>query len=264
MVSNRRAFMIARPVSPRLVAPIASLMLAFAAVTAAPVEAQPRGGRGFLFKRPTASLSIRAGAAQPSATGDLFRFVSRQLTVDRRDYLGAAVSADLAFALTNRLEIVTGVSTSARRIDSEYRDFIDNDDLPIEQRTSLRRTPLTAGVRFNVLPAGRSISRFAWVPTTFVPYVAAGGGVVNYRFAQDGDFVDFKTNDVFNSSLSSAGWTAASYVAGGANWTLRPGVALSTEVRYDHGRASLSRDFEGFERISLAGVAVTAGFTFRY
>ncbi|MEN9509036.1 MAG: hypothetical protein RLZZ621_1599 [Gemmatimonadota bacterium] len=248
----------------RLVARQAMRLAIVTAAITEPLSAQPRGGKGFLFQRPTATISIRGGAAQPSASGDIFRFVSKQLTVDRRDYLGAAVAADVAFALSNRVEIVASAATSARRINSEYRDFVDNSDLPIEQTTALRRTPLTMGVRYNLLPSGRSVSRYAWVPAPFTPYVAAGAGVVNYRFAQDGDFVDFKTNDVFNTSLSSSGWTSATYLAGGAQWNLNPNVALNTEVRYDQGQASLGRDFEGFRRMSLAGVGVTAGFTFRY
>ena len=228
------------------------------------LEAQPRGGSGFLFQRPRVTLAIRAGATQPSATGDVFQFVSRQLTVDRDDYRAVAVATDLSFALSNRIELVAGVASSARRIESEYRDFVDNNDLPIEQQTTLRRTPLTLGVRLNLLPSGRSVSRLAWVPSSVVPYVVAGLGTAHYRFAQDGDFVDFKTNDVFKASLSSSGWTTASFAAAGLSWALSPSVGVNTELRFDQGSAALSRDFEGFRRLSLNGTAVTAGFTFRY
>ena len=39
--------------------------------------------------------------------------------------------------------------------------------------------------------AAAPISRLAWIPRTFMPYVGAGGGYGTYEFRQNGDFVDF-------------------------------------------------------------------------
>ena len=228
------------------------------------IGAQPRGGDGYLFRRPHSSLSLRLGAAQPDASSELFSFVSRQLTVDRGDFLGLSGMADFSVALTGPLELQLAGGFTNRRIGSEYRDFVDNNDQPIEQRTHFRRVPLTAGLKFNLRPAGRTVSRYAWVPTRFVPYVAAGGGVMHYRFKQTGDFVDFRTNDVFSESLRSSGWTGALYAAAGATWSLNPTVGLISEVRYDRARATLGRDFEGFDPIALSGVGLTAGLLFRF
>ncbi|MFO0093628.1 MAG: hypothetical protein ACK54K_04905, partial [Gemmatimonadaceae bacterium] len=135
---------------------------------------------------------------------------------------------------------------------------------PIEQRTQFRRVPLTAGLKWNLRPAGRTVSRYAWVPTRLVPYVAAGGGLMHYRFGQSGDFVDFRTNDVFGETLRSSGWTGTVYAAAGATWSLNPTVGLTSELRYDRARATLGRDFEGFDPIALSGVGLTAGLLFRF
>lgn len=242
---------------------------AMAAVVAAAVPlfhagAQPRGGDGYLFRRPPATLSLRLGAALPDASSDVFSFVSRQLTVDRGDFLGLSGVADISVALTGPLELQLTAGVSNRRVGSEYRDFIDNNDQPIEQRTHFRRVPLSAGLKWNLRPAGRSISRYAWVPTKLVPYVAAGGGVMHYRFAQSGDFVDFRTSDVFSESLVSSGWAGSVYGAAGATWSLTPVVGLTGELRYDRAQAALGRDFEGFQPISLSGVGMTAGLLFRF
>lgn len=228
------------------------------------VEAQPRGGDGYLFRRPPATFSLRLGAARPDASSDLFSFVSNQLTVDRGDFLGVAGTADFSIALKGPLELQLSAGVSNRQVSSEYRDFIDNNDQPIEQQTRFRRVPVTAGLKWNLVPTGRAVSRFAWVPTRFVPYVAAGGGIMHYRFAQNGDFVDFQTDDVFSESLASSGWTSALYAATGATLSLSPGFGLTGELRYDRAQAALGRDFEGFEKISLSGVGLTAGFLVRF
>ncbi|HEY0930309.1 MAG TPA: hypothetical protein VGE27_10365 [Gemmatimonas sp.] len=240
------------------------LVLASVALIPAALSAQPRGGDGFLFRRPAATVSLRLGAGQPSASSDVFDFVSKDLTVGRSDFLGVSFMADLSVPLSQRLELQFSGGTSGRRANSEYGGFVDNDDLPIEQSTSFRRVPLAVGLKWNLLPAGRQISRLAWVPSRFVPYVAAGGGTTYYQFRQSGDFIDFADSSVFTSTLKSSGWGALGYGAAGATFNMSRSVGLITEVRYDVSNASLRGDFQNFDPISLSGVGVTAGFQFRF
>jgi len=236
----------------------------FGGVAPAVSQAQPRGGRGYLFEAPRGSVTLRLGASSPQAAGSVFDFVSRQLTVDRGDYRGAAIAADINIAHSPRIETLLSFASASRRVGSEYRNFVDNDDQPIEQATSFRRTPLTAGVRLNLVSSGRRVGRLAWVPTAVVPWVAAGGGVTNYRFQQNGDFIDFRTNDVFTSTLTSSGWAPTAFGAAGVSWRVRPSIALLSELRYEMAHAPLSRDFDGFDRIDLSALGVTAGLQFHF
>jgi hypothetical protein len=227
------------------------LALALAAVGiihAVPVEAQSRSD--YMLGRPRATLTLRAGAARPNASDGVFAFTS--------DLLGPRG--------TQRLELQFSASTVSRRVQSEYRNFVDNRDLPIEQATRLRRTPLSLGMRFNLVPAGRSVSRLAWVPTKIIPYVAAGAGAMNYRFRQEGDFVDFRAAnlDVFAANLEAKGWAPLAYGATGVTWAMLPAVAINTELRYDHSRAPLQGDFTGFDRTALSGIGLTSGLQFRF
>ncbi|MBL0940810.1 MAG: hypothetical protein IBJ03_18090 [Gemmatimonadaceae bacterium] len=228
------------------------------------VNAQPRGGDGYFFRRPPVSVALRGGFVRPDANSELFDFVSNELTVDRGDFLSLNGVADISFGLSDRTELQFTAGVTNRRVGSEYRGFVDNNDQPIEQSTSFRRVPLALGFKYNLVPTGRSISRFAWVPARFVPYVAAGGGTMYYQFRQSGDFIDYQTMDVFGDKLQSSGWTGMAYGALGASWSLTRSVGLSTEVRYDHARGAVGQDFEGFDRIALSGVGVTAGFLFRF
>ncbi len=229
-----------------------------------PLTAQSRGGDGFLFSAPHATLAIRGGFARPNASSDVFSFVTDQLTVNRADFGGFSLATDLAFRVHSRVDLLLGTGVSTREARSEYRDFVDLDDLPIEQRTTFRRIPITAGLKLHLRPEGRSLGKLAWVPTSLSPYVAAGGGMMYYLFKQDGDFVDYQTLDVFSTKLTSSDVSAMAFGAIGSTYTLTPHIGLNAELRYDHARGMLSSDFRDFSPIDLSGVGLTAGLLFRF
>lgn len=238
---------------------------AFALATlalAGPIEAQ-RAGDGFLFRRPSGSLVVRGGFDQAIASGDLFSFVTGQLTLKRRDFSAAALGADLALSIAPRLDLVLGASFAGLRKRSEFRHLVDQNDLPIEQTTTLERVPLTASLRRYVAPRGRSIGQLAWVPARFAPFVGAGAGAMWYRFRQQGDFVDFGDNHVFRDDFDSSGWAFTAHAFAGVECSLGPRFFLTGEGRYTWARAPLSRDFSGFGRLDLSGLSVTAGVGIR-
>ncbi|WP_411281815.1 hypothetical protein [Gemmatimonas sp.] len=229
-----------------------------------PLSAQSRGGDGFLFAPPHATLSIRGGFARPSASSDVFSFVTERLTVNRGDFAGVSLASDLAIRVHSRVDVLLGTGLSTRVTRSEDRDFVDTDNLPIEQRTTFRRIPITAGLKLHLRPEGRTVSKLAWVPSKLSPYVAAGGGMMYYLFKQDGDFVDYQTRDVFSTTLRSSDVSAMAFGSVGTTYSLTTHVGLNAELRYEHARGALSSDFRDFSPIDLSGVGLTAGFLFRF
>lgn len=221
-------------------------------------------GNGFMFGHPNGSFALHAGFSQPSEGGDVFDFVRSELTLNKNSFVGPSIGGDLGIRLTNRFSLQLNGSYSGRTVKSEMRNWVDNNDLPIEQTSSLQRVPVMAGLRFDLVAPGRSLSKLAWVPNRIVPYVAAGGGYVWYRFLQRGDFVDSKTLDVFHDDLVSSSWTPGGYGAAGVEFAVTPLVSIQTEARYDKASASTSTDFIGFNRIDLSGVGVTLGLSIRY
>jgi len=226
--------------------------------------AQMGSGDGFLFGTPRVSITLHGGLAMPSAGSDVYAFVQKHLTLGRSDFAGRSLSADLAIRTSDRTAVLLSVGSSGQVVWSEYRDWVDNNDRPIEQSTALRRTPLTVGIRYYLTPPGRTLSRLAWVPARVVPYVAAGAGSTWYKFRQSGDFVDYKTLGVFGSTMESSAWTPTAYGAAGVDCALTARLGLVAEARYDLGSARMSSDFSGFNRIDLSGLAVTAGLTIRF
>jgi outer membrane protein W len=221
-------------------------------------------GNGFLFGAPTGSVVVRGGWAAASAGSDLFSFTTDQLTLKRGDFSSPSGDFDLAFNVTPRTQIVTTVTAAFRSKRSEFRHFIDNNDLPIEQTTNFVRVPITIGIKQYLTSTGRSIGKFAWIPSRFAPYVGAGGGVMYYRFRQSGDWVDFNTMDVFAAQYESDGWNPTANVETGIDYSLSPRFALTGEARYVWSKASLSQDFTGFQKLDLSGFSTSIGVAVRY
>lgn len=231
----------------------------------APLRAQGAvgSGDGYLLGSPAVRLSFRGAYALANAGSDVFDEVIRDLTLEKRDFSGPVIGSEVAYFVSPRFDLSLNLDYAWTSKKSEYRNFVDNNNLPIEQTTSLKRVPLTANVRAYLAPRGRSVGRLAWIPATVVPWIGAGGGAMWYRFRQDGDFVDFNTGNVFTADIKSEGWAPAAQAMGGLDYTISPRMAITGDARYTWARASLGRDFVGFDRIDLSGVSAALGLTFR-
>jgi hypothetical protein len=234
---------------------------AIAAVTR-PSLAQSAGD-GFLFHVPGGSWGVYGGFDHAIASSDVFSFVTKQLTLNRGDFSSAKFGSNLAIRLSPSNDIVFDVSYANVSRRSEFRDWVDQNNLPIEQTTSLRRIPITLSVKHYLAPRGRSIGRFAWIPAARATYVGAGAGFMEYRFHQVGDFVDFQTLNVFHDEFESKAWTPELHALAGVDLALSRIIVLTGEARYTWAKAPMSRDFVGFNRIDLSGISVTAGFSLR-
>ncbi len=245
---------------------VATMLLGVSAFLA-PLAAhtQPLSGDGYLFHQPRATFTLRGGYSQPDAKGDVFEHAIRNLTLDRNSFGAFDVGAEIGIRLVSRLSLQLGGSFSQRSVDSEMRYWIDNNDQPIQQTTTVMRAPVTAGLRFDLLSAGRSVGRLAYIPSRFTPYVAGGVGFMNYKFRQAGSFKDDNSDSVFDTTLETSGRTGVAYGAVGADISLTPTLALTTAARYEsaHTRPA-GYSFGGFNRIDLSGVTATVGLTFRY
>ncbi len=239
--------------------------VALAQFAAVPAARAQDSGDGFLFFPPSGSWTLRGGYAMPNAGSDIFSFTRNNFTINRGDFSTFDVGGDLAFTLSPRFDLVFDISYSGMSKGSEYRNFVDNNQQPIQQTTSFQRTPITVNARYYLTERGRQIGHYAWVPNRIVPYVGAGVGVMYYDFEQKGDFIAAdSTMSVYSDAFRSRGWTPTAQVLAGAEWELGPRWSLRTEARYLAGSAALSSDFVGFHRIDLSGMTSSVGFFLRF
>jgi hypothetical protein len=238
--------------------------LAMAVVLATPAAGLAQGGPGFLFKTPKVSFGIRTGYNVARAGSDLFDFTREELTVGRRDFDGAYVGGEIAVRLNDRVDLALGFGHVSSRTASEFRDWVDENDQPIEQVTKFRTTPVTVSAKYYLKDRGRSVGRFAWIPARIAPFVGGGAGIVWYQFEQNGDFVDFETLDVFSDRFSTRNNTGIVHGLAGVDVSLNKTLFLTGEARYSWARGGLSRDFVDFDKLDLAGLQLTVGVSARF
>jgi outer membrane protein W len=238
--------------------------LALALSTVAPAAHAQSQGDGYLFGAPKGSFTLRGSLMTVNSGGSVFQFARDQLTIDGGAFTGYGLGADVAWALGSRVDMLLSADFSGRRIGSEDRHYVDNNDQPIQQHTTFMRVPLTASFRAYLTPRGREIGNYAWIPEKIAPFIGAGGGMMYYSFKQSGDFVDYKTLDVFNDTFTSSRFTPTAHVLSGVDYSLTPRWAFTTQARYQWAKAKLSQDFQQFGRIDLSGLSATAGFYVRF
>jgi hypothetical protein len=245
-------------------APAIVLALALLVLSPALVSAQ-QPAPDFLFGPPNGMVGFRSGWVFARAESDLQSFIQRTLTVDRRDFDAPAIGMDMEFWLTPRTSIVGGFDWSQASKLSEYRDFVDNQRLPITQSTRLREFNLSGSVKFAITPHGREISRRAWIPAAVTPYVGAGAGLLRYELLQYGDFIDVNTvnMEIFTDTLRSDGWRPSAQVFGGVDIKVLKRMYLSGEARYLWSNATPDSDFD-FDSIDLTGLKATVGIHYMF
>jgi hypothetical protein len=248
-------------------APIVLGLLVAAEAALAAQAPQPPIGQdlpedNFLFRQPRGAVSVRGAVLIPREDSEIFTFVQDQLTIDPGDFIGPGFVTDVSFLLTPRLDVAASFDFAQQTVSSEYRDFVDNDLLPIEQETTLRQTGLTASIRFSLIRRGRAVGRYAWVPARVQPYVGAGGGLLFWEFKQVGDFVDFQDNRVFPDTFLASGTAPSAHVLGGADIQLYKRLFFVAEGRYTWASDDLEGDFVGFDPIDLSGLRLSAGINF--
>lgn len=219
---------------------------------------------GYFFGTPKLTLALHLGAARPDARDEIFQFMTSELTLDRDDFASAAVGGDVSYRIHPRVDVQIGAGVARSSKGSEFRAWLDENNQPIEQVTRLERVPLTAGLKLYVLPRGRELGKYAWVPARLSPYVGGGAGVTWYRLEQSGDFVDHQTQDIFTDRFVSKGAAATLNVFGGSELWLLTRVALNAEARYAWGSADLKDSFQDFQKIDLRGLQLTTGLTVRF
>ena len=243
-----------------------AIALAFVLFAFQPAPASAQQSPDFLFGSPKGMIGLRSGWMFASANSDLFTFVQRHLTVDRKDFNAPAIGVDVEAAMGPRASAVIGFDFARTSKDSEYRDFVDNQRLPITQTTRLTELNLSGSVKLAVTPRGREISSRAWIPAAVTPYVGAGGGMLKYEFLQFGDFIDVDSPsmDIFTDTFRSSGWTPSAHVFGGVDVRVYKRLYISGEGRYLWSKGTPDRDFIDFDPIDLAGLKATIGVHYMF
>jgi hypothetical protein len=218
----------------------------------------------FLFEKPTKYFGFRFGIFSPEADSDLFDMVTEELTLKKGDFRAWDFGMELGFVLHDRIDLVFNFDHASESKRSEFRDYVDGQGLPITQSTRFSHMPLTAGIKYLLVPRGRQIGQYSWHPSSIVPYVSGGGGLLWYEFKQHGDFVDSETLEIFPAYLKSSGDTFTYYLGCGTDFNIAKSTSINLDFRYYWGDDDLDGDFVGFDPIELGGYRLTAGIQWHF
>jgi len=186
------------------------------------------------------TFNVTIGAFAPlgedaRAAGDVLVENRTFLFFDIPEFRGPTIGAEWLVPVNEFVELGAGVSFSRRTVPSVYLDFVDEDGFEIEQETRLRLIPLAFTAR--VVPFGQS--------QPVQPYVGAGLGVINWRYSEFGDFIDFGAgNVVFRDTFTASGTQTGPVILGGLRFA-GDSAAAGFEVRYQKAQADLDDTFAG-------------------
>ena len=154
--------------------------------------------------------------------------------MEKNDFRAWNFGFDGGVDLNERVELVISLDYMTRTKKSEYREYEDLDGLPIVQETDYAQLPLTAGLKFLLIPRGKHVGQYAWLPSRVVPYLSAGAGIEWYRFRQAGDFIDFSYEDlpIYTDEVESNGWTPVGYLGGGVDINVHTHTYVTFDLRY--------------------------------
>lgn len=219
----------------------------------------------FMFHEPKVTLSFSFGYGVPSAGSDLFDEVTDVFTLGKSDFHAPRVGGGVALFLNDRVDLAFEFSFGKSSSWSEYVDWVDDQDFPIEQETAFTQVPVTVSLKYFLMDRGRKIGNLSWISSSWAPYIGVGGGRMYYEFEQTGDFVDFVDYSIFWDSLVSSGWAWTGHVFGGVQWAVSPQWIVTAEGRYSLGETDLDRSaFSRYEPIDLSGFQGTIGFGIRF
>lgn len=176
--------------------------------------------------------------------GDVLLADLPSLAFEVKDFNGAAIGGEWLFGVSDYLEGGVGVGFYKRTVPSLYRDFEDEDGTEIEQDLKLRTVPMTATLRF--LPIGRG---------GVEPYVGAGIALVNWRYSETGEFIDFDDFSIFRSRYTADGNAFGPVVLGGVRFPVADTWLIGGELRYQKAESDIDVDETGLlgDKIDLSG-----------
>ena len=174
------------------------------------------------------------------------------LVFDMGDFAGGSVSGEWLIPVGEYFEAGAGIGFYRRTVPTVYEDFVDDDGTEIDQDLRLRLIPVSFTLR--VLPLGQS--------NGVQPYFGAGLGIFNWRYSEDGEFVDFRDQSIFRERYVADGNETGPVAFGGIRFAADT-FSVGGEVRYHAAEADLPEEFVG-SKLDLGGwtYAFTVGLRF--
>jgi hypothetical protein len=186
--------------------------------------------------------------------GDVLIANHDYLVFDFEDFNNVIVGGEWLVPAGPFIEFGAGASFYRRTVPTVYRDYIASNNTEIEQNLRLRLVPVSFTAR--IVPTGQA--------SPIQPYIGAGVALINWRYSEFGDFVDFGSPGlvVRPGTFVADGTEVAPVVLAGVRLA-GDVLTFGGEVRYQRAAADLGADFAG-PKLDLGGWTYQATFGFRF
>jgi hypothetical protein len=176
------------------------------------------------------------------------------LAFDIGKFSGPTIGGEYMVGVGEFVDVGGGVGYYSQTVPSVYTDYVNSDGSEIRQDLGLRMVPFTATVR--VMPFGRS--------APVQPYFGAGAAIINWRYSESGEFVDFTDGAIFRDTFKATGTSTGPVILGGLRVVLGA-WSVGGEVRWQDAKGDLPRDM-GFagETVDLGGWNYLATFSLHF
>ena len=170
------------------------------------------------------------------------------------DFNGAAGGGSWNVGLGEYFEASVGLGFYQRTVPSVYLDFEADDGYEIAQDFRLRIVPATATLR--LLPFGAA---------SVQPYFGVGVGLYSWRYAEFGEFIDFRTYDTFTDRYVATGTDTGGVFLGGVRLPIGDRYAVGLELQYHQATGVVGLE-NGFleDEIDLGGVTSSLTLQVRF
>jgi hypothetical protein len=176
------------------------------------------------------------------------------LVFDFDDFNGVTLGGEWLVPIGPFIEFGAGASFYRNTVPTVYRDYVASDNTEIEQNLQLRLIPMAFTAR--VVPTGQS--------SPIQPYFGGGVAIINWRYSEFGDFVDFGSPELLvrSGSFVADGNEVGLVLLGGVRF-VGDVMSVGGEVRYQRADADLDDRFAA-PRIDLGGWTYQATIGVRF
>ncbi len=234
------------------------------------------------------TLSLRIGYFLPAFQSDIQKYPDSlwaieldQMSFQKSDFQGSMFGLSYEYFMTKQISLVLSVDSFKKDRFGSYLDYVklsfDEGDFAfpfeyyegrsISHSFGYAVTPVQIGLKIS--PLGRR--------TRLIPYLGGGLGFTFWSVRLVGETIDFADDSwVYDDpvlgevQIYPIDYSAARekdvqftyHAFAGFEFPVGYRITFLAEARYHYGQAMLKSAFEGFDKIDLGGLAITAGFNF--
>lgn len=209
-------------------------------------------------------LRLRIGVFEPDGESDYWDSKELDFTGDAADFEDLIGGADYLRQVGDHWQAVFSFSGYTGETDQEYLDFVEANSIPIVHTTTLDVAIFSAGLNY----------QFGGPNSRFRPYVGGGVGAYVWELTEDGDFIDFGTQnlEIFTDTFLDDGAAGGYYFTAGLDIGLTQALDLFAEGRWHNADDELEGDFDGACaafgsrncELDLSGTELTVGLAWRF